>query len=145
MNVKKMAAKDAAEYAAASMAHGEGAGVRRRLIEATVQQRIMFDANYAAAFKKSLLEQDMSQHAKAAIRAHRTKVASQAISRNTRGLLTGDIKSVNTSVIVVLGTAYFAHRYGWDKKAVVKIKETYHKVEVRFKARVYVNNIMNGK
>lgn len=61
----KIAKKDAQEYARAKMFYGEGAGNRRKLIQATVKERSK-DAQYKELFDYYLQQQDMSEHAEKA-------------------------------------------------------------------------------
>lgn len=57
------ARKDAQEYARAKMFYGQGAGTRRKLIRATVNEKKRKDESYAKAFDQHLQDQDMSRHA----------------------------------------------------------------------------------
>jgi len=61
----KLAKKDAQEYARAKMFYGEGAGNRRKLIKATVNERSK-DEYYKQAFDKYFSQQDMAKHAEKA-------------------------------------------------------------------------------
>lgn len=51
---KRMAKKDAKEYAQAKMYYGEGAGTRRKLIKNTVEQRKKDRPGYEKEFNKRL-------------------------------------------------------------------------------------------
>lgn len=125
MNVSKKARKDAAEYAAAYVAHGEGAGTRRRLIRATVDHRASTIPGYLAAFNEAILEQDMAKLASDAKRARKVKDIGNSVSKNAKGLVTRDYRSVNGGVLIVLGIAYVAHKTGYDKKAYAWSKRKY--------------------
>ena len=60
--IRRTAKKDAKEYARAKMYYGKGAGNRRKLIKATVEERSK-DSAYKEQFEKFLAEQDMAKHA----------------------------------------------------------------------------------
>lgn len=65
-STNRMAQKDAKEFATAKMFYGEGAGTRRKLIKATVEQRSKNDPSYKKAFDHHLDNQDMAARANAA-------------------------------------------------------------------------------
>lgn len=65
-STNRMAKKDAKEFATAKMFYGEGAGTRRKLIKATVEQRSKNDPSYKKAFDQHLANQDMAARASAA-------------------------------------------------------------------------------
>lgn len=85
--VDRMAKKDAKSYARAKMFYGEGAGNKRKLINAKVNARSK-DPFYKQQFEKHLENQDMAQHAKAAQRMrHRRDAANVALGRIAYGSL----------------------------------------------------------
>lgn len=143
MNVAKQARKDAAEFAAAQMAYGKGAGTRRKMIKATVDHRADTIPGYLSAFYEAALAQDMTKHVAEAKRAGRAKAVGTVVSKNAKGLVTKDYRMVNGGVLIVAGVAYFSHKYGYDKLAWEKVKGYYHKIKDRSQAKVYVMNIMN--
>lgn len=122
MSTTKEARRDATEFARAAMATGEGAGNRRRLIEHTVEFKMRTDPAYAAAFRSELSQQDMAAHAAKSRKDSRRVQRNETVRRNVNGLARGDIRSVNTSVLLALGVAYAAHQTGLDKKAVDFVK-----------------------
>lgn len=63
--IRRYAKQDAEEYANAKMFYGEGAGNRRKLINATVKQRSK-QAGYKEEFERQLAQQDMVKAASAA-------------------------------------------------------------------------------
>lgn len=75
--IAKEAAKDAKEYASAKMYYGKGAGTRRKLIKASVEQK-MKDANYKEAFNKAVAEQDMAKRASEARTKRKVSVGGQS-------------------------------------------------------------------
>ena len=67
---KMKASRDAKETARAKMYYGEGAGNRRKLIKAKVEERSK-DPDYKAEYEKALAKQNMAEHATKA-KAERT-------------------------------------------------------------------------
>jgi|LakMenEpi03Aug12_release.lakeMendotaPanAssembly.Ray.scaffolds.fasta_scaffold01451_10 hypothetical protein len=72
-SINKKAKKDAQEFARAKMFYGEGAGVRRKLVKATVDQRSKNSSEYKKAFDFHLKSQDMSKHAGKAKKERKSK------------------------------------------------------------------------
>lgn len=71
----RTARKDAKEFAAAKMYYGKGAGTRRKLIKAKVEERSKHNDGYKKAFDNHLSKQDMGKHAdKAVSKRHRTDI-----------------------------------------------------------------------
>ena len=118
MNVQKEALKDAREFARAQMFYGEGAGTRRKLIQATVDGKIARDPAYGRAFKNALARQDMAEHVTRARWERKRRDAAKTLQKNVRSVLTGNHKGANTTVLVLGVAGYYAHQYGLDKKAV---------------------------
>ena len=71
---RRNAQKDARETARAKMYYGEGAGTRRKLIKATVEQRSNSPV-YRKAYEQELAKQDMAKHAKKAKTERKAKNA----------------------------------------------------------------------
>jgi len=80
------AAKDAKEFARAKLFYGEGAGNRRKLINATVEAKSKKDPNYAKAFDNHLSTQDLSTHASKA-RSERKKIDRKTKNKQRAGAL----------------------------------------------------------
>lgn len=109
------AKKDAKEYARAKMYYGKGAGNRRKLIKATVNERSK-DKYYKEKFDKYLSEQDMSKHAekaKAERKANDIKETTMKTARGIRHLSLHDGATVSMGAAVVYG---ILHATGADKK-----------------------------
>lgn len=101
--INRMAKKDAKEYARAKMSTGEGAGNRRKHINATVNQRSK-DSRYSEAFKKNLEAQDMAKHAKAAKKERKVKDTKRFVGKTVRGVIgqaAGTASKVAASSVVV--------------------------------------------
>lgn len=116
MSTAKEARRDAEEFARAQMFYGEGAGTRRKLIQATVQSKIDRNPAYGRAFAQELSHQDMAEHANKARKERSRQDKSESVSRNVRAIARGDNRGVNASLIVLGTVAYYAHQSGIDKK-----------------------------
>lgn len=113
----KEAKKDAEEFARAKMFYGEGAGTRRKLIKAKVNEKSK-DAAYKEAFDYALSQQDMSKHAEAAKRERKAKDiknSTEKIGRSVVNTLAGNPERATASVLAVYGVLHFT---GLDKKIV---------------------------
>lgn len=134
MSIQSEARRDAEEYARAQMFYGEGAGTRRKLINAAVDSKSERSDEYAAAFDAELQRQNMAEHAAKAQKERKRKDRVDALGRNVKGLTTGNAKTMNTSVVVLLSGAYLAHSTGLDKKAYEYGKRKYENFKVRIRA-----------
>ena len=83
----RTAKKDAKEYARAKMYYGEGAGTRRKLINATVNQRSKADPEYKAEFERQLAKQDMAKHAVKARSERGRNDVKNTVVKTGRGLI----------------------------------------------------------
>lgn len=124
-SVQKKAKADAHEYAAAYMAVGEGAGNRRKHIEGAVDYQMAHVPGYREAFIKEHDSQDMAKHAEHARKENERRQRAEAAERNTKALISGDLKSADMKVILVVGAAIAAHKTGMDKKVVAFGKRKY--------------------
>ena len=88
----KLAKKDAKKFARAKMSTGEGAGNKRKLINAIVKQRRKENEHYNEAFDAYLEKQDMAKHANA---AKRERAVKNAATSTRRGLNT-TVRVLNT-------------------------------------------------
>lgn len=122
MNTEREARRDAKEFARAQMFYGEGAGTRRKLISATVEAKADRDPMYARSFRRELSRQDMADHAEKARKERDRKDTSDAVKKNTRAILSGNYQNAQTSVLVLIVAAYFAHHTGLDVKVYEKSK-----------------------
>ena len=112
---RRKAKKDAKEYARAKMYYGEGAGNRRKLIKATVEERSK-DPKYKAEFDKRLAEQDMSKHASAAKRERKVNTAGKTTAKTARGLVNAAMGNIGRASALAAGIYTIAHVSGADKK-----------------------------
>lgn len=77
---QRIAKKDAKKYARAKMYYGEGAGNRRKLIKARVNERSK-DPVYKKAFDDAYSKQNMERHASAAKIERRTRDSKKFVKR----------------------------------------------------------------
>lgn len=108
--VDRDASRDAKEFARAKLFYGEGAGNRRKLIKAKVEQKSKSVPGYKAAFDHHLKNQDLSKHADKAAqerrstdRKTRNKQRAGAIARRA----TGEMGTQAAMVALVAGGAAF--------------------------------------
>lgn len=132
-NTKQQARRDAIEFARAQMYYGEGAGIRRKLIENTVDSKSRRDPTYARTFMVEFGRQDMAEHAEKARKERERADRNASIKRNTRALTSGNYQNAQSSVLILLGVGYLAHKTGYDKIALEKGKELYEKGKLRVK------------
>lgn len=128
MNVKKEARRDAHEYARSAMFYGEGAGTRRKLIQAAVETKAWKDPNYKREFDRALGAEDMGEHAARARSERRRKDAQTNVSKNVRAMARGDRHGMSTSLVVLIGLATIANKTGYDKKIYEATTTQYNKL-----------------
>lgn len=114
-NVSREAKKDAFEYAAATMSYGEGAGIRRKLINETIRFKADRIPGYLVEFEKQLDRQDTIAHIKSANRKSRNMKIKGVVNRNVKGIVRGDISAISTPLIVGAFTYYVLHKTGYDR------------------------------
>lgn len=137
MNVKKLAQKDAARWAAAEMFFGEGAGTRRKLLAAEIQEKQLQIPGYRPIFIKYYESQDFAKHAIKAAKERARLDRSGFIKKHTKALLRGDRRNEIVG-LVLLG--YAAHQMGYDKIALEKAK----KIQRKVKSKIAERRLANG-
>lgn len=111
---RRVAKKDAKEFARAKMYYGEGAGNRRKLIKAKVEERSK-DPNYKEAFDKALSEQDMASHA-AKAKAERTRnTAVKNTVKTGRGLVNAALGNIGKASAAAAAIYTVGHVTGANK------------------------------
>lgn len=125
--LNKVAAEDAYRWARAEMFFGEGAGTRRKLLQAEISHKVENVSGYHEAFEKALGKQDMAEHAIKAAKERRRIDGATFVSRNLRGLATGNRQSLTTGVAVVVGTYAILHQTGLDEPLIREGKKQYQK------------------
>jgi hypothetical protein len=127
MTTPREARRDARYY-------GEGAGTRRKLISATVDAKSQRDPSYARAFHTELSRQDMADHAAKARHERKRKDTTEAFTKNTKALATGNYQGVQSGLLVVVLAGVVAHRTGLDKMAYEKSQQLYRRARIRYSA-----------
>lgn len=120
------AAKDAKEYTKAKMYFGEGAGVRRRLINNSVKSK-MKDPAYKAAFDKHVSNTDMSRRASQARGTRKRTDTTNGIKKTARGIghiARGNSQYASLAAAGIFTAAVAAHKSGVDKILLNKGKQT---------------------
>lgn len=129
-SIKREAIRDADEYAMAKMFYGEGAGIRRRLINQTVQFKIANIPGYDVLFQQELAKQDFAKLSRKARRERKLIDTKQAINRNGTAIVRGDYRRLSLPIFALVGAGYLAHTAGYDKKALDYSKKEYKKAKV---------------
>jgi hypothetical protein len=114
---KRTAQKDAKEYARAKMYYGDGAGTRRKLIKAKVNERSK-NSVYKKEFEKALSSQDMAKHASAAKRERVVNTTASTTAKTARGLLNMAVGNVGRASATAISIYTIMHITGLDKKAI---------------------------
>lgn len=112
---QRQAKKDANEYARAKMYYGEGAGNRRKLINATVNERSK-NKVYKQAFDENLAKQDMARHASKAKGERRRKDIKNSAGKTARGIYHLTMQDGAKVAAGVAGAYTLAKATGLDKK-----------------------------
>ena len=135
---RRYARKDAKEYTRAKMFYGEGAGTRRKLINATVKQRSK-NPVYKEAFDTALSKQDMSKHVKKARVERKTKDAVSTVKKTGKAIVnavTGHPERLGATMTTAYATYRFAHKRGIDKvvtnAARQKMSSVYNSVKTEY-------------
>ena len=115
-STRRTAKHDAKEYARAQMYYGEGAGTRRKLIKATVEERKKHDPFYADEFERQLAKQDMASHAAKARAERKTRDVAKTTAKTTRGII-NQVLGTGARVTASAAAIYtIAHYTGLDQK-----------------------------
>lgn len=140
--VRRKARKDAKEYSRAKMYYGEGAGNRRKLINATVKERSK-DPTYKQAFDEALSKQDMSKHASAAKRERKAADVKKSAGKMGRGLVnaaTGNIARASAAAVVVYAGLHYT---GADKVIASVAKQKVNQVVDTVKGNINSKKILD--
>lgn len=145
MNLNKMAMKDAAEWARAEMFFGEGAGTRRKLLGAEIEQKVASIPGYDEAFNNAYSMQNMAEHAIKATKERRHIDRTAKLGKNAKALMRGDRRGMSTGVLVIFAVGYVAHQTGYDQKALKEAKKYYRKAKAEIAARKLRHNFKKDK
>lgn len=133
--LEKMAAKDAYDYGVAQMFFGEGAGTRRKLLDAVIGDKIRDIPGYEMAFEVAFSHLNQTELAEVAIKQRKNLDRAAKASRNFRALKSGNFNNLTTGVFVVVGVAIIAHQTGYDKKIEAEAKKLYRRAKVEYTVR----------
>lgn len=129
MNVKKIAAEDAAHWARAEMFFGEGAGTRRKLLNADISDKIASIPGYHQAFSAAYDKQDFSEHAIKAAKERQRIDRNRKMDKNARAIIRGDKRHMSpiTLALVTLGGLALREAYnaGYDKVVIQAARKQY--------------------
>ena len=131
---KRMAKKDANEFARAKMYYGEGAGNRRKLIKATVNERSK-DSVYKAWFDEYSKNQDMAKHAQKARTERHTRDAVKTTAKTTRGIINMALGNAAKVTAAAASIYTIAHYTGLDKKVTKFAKDSFNSASNWVKAK----------
>lgn len=118
------AKSDANEFVKAKLFYGEGAGNRRKLIKAKVEQRSK-NPEYKKAFEAHLATQNLDKRAAQAVRTRHRKDVTRFTSKTIRGVhrqLTGGFGPVTVTAASIAAGAAYAHKAGLDKALMDKVQ-----------------------
>ena len=129
---QRTARKDAKEFARAKMYYGEGAGTRRKLIKAKVEERSRDDV-YKKAFDDALSKQDMAKHATKAKQERAVKTAAKNTVKTGRGIINAAMGNIGRASASAAALYTLAHVTGADKVIARYAKQTITQIAQRLK------------
>lgn len=135
--VRRKARKDANEFAKAKMFYGQGAGTRRKLIKAKVEQRSS-DPDYKKAFEEHLANQNMEKRASQAKVTRARKDVTNTTTKTARGLINffnGNRQAASALAVTIGVAAVAAHKSGVDKILLNYGKTAYSSAATNIKAQ----------
>ena len=144
MNLKKIAAQDAARWAYAEMFFGKGAGTRRKLLSAEIAHKVENISGYHELFQKAYAKQDMASLAIKAAKERKRIDRTFKVSKNLRALIRGDRRGMSAGVVVIAGVAYFLHEEGLDKEILDAAKKQKRKLKARYAAHKIARDPRKG-
>lgn len=116
----KMAKADAEEFTRAKLFYGEGAGTRRRLIKAKVEERSKQDELYKKAFDYHVDKTDLAKRAEQATKQRKRTDVKKSVKKTGKGvghIVRGNSQYANTAAVAGVAAAGYARNKGWDKQA----------------------------
>ena len=140
----KIASQDAYDYGLALMFFGEGAGTRRKLITAAIDQKVQDIPGYAEKFNEAFSKLNQLEVAEKALAERKRLDRAAKAGKNLRALRLGKPQNLSSDLAAIFLIGYVAHMYGWDKKAAAESKKLWQKAktEVKFqKARREGRNV----
>lgn len=139
---QRQAKKDAKEYARAKMFYGEGAGNRRKLIKAKVNERSK-NADYKKAFEKAYAGQDMAKHATKAKHERRRKDAKNTAAKTARGLVQASVGNFRRASALAVSVYMIGQYTGLNDVVAKKVKTTMAEVASDYRAQRKAKEVMD--
>lgn len=121
----RVAKKDAKEFTSAKMYYGEGAGTRRKLIKAKVEERSK-NENYKKSFDRHVSDTDMAKRSNQATRKRKRTDVVKGTAKTARGIghiANGNRRYASTVALGTVGAAVALHKTGVDKIVLDKGKQ----------------------
>lgn len=133
--LEKMAAKDAYDYGVAQMFFGEGAGTRRKLLDAVIGDKIRDIPGYEMAFENAASRLNQTELAEIAIKERKNIDRAAKAGQNFRAIKNGNLNNMTTGIFIIAGVVMVAHQTGYDKVVEAKAKDLYKnaKTEIKFR------------
>ncbi len=135
--IEKMAIEDAKRMALAEMFYGEGAGTRRKLLNAEIDSKLVehADTDYGQQFVWAYQDLDMNKIAQAAIKQRKALDRSAKIAQNTRAFKSGNYGNLTNDIAVAVGVYIVLNKTGYDKKIEAEAKKAWLRIKTEYKAR----------
>lgn len=137
MDVNKIAKKDAFDWARAEMFFGAGAGTRRKLLNAQIEDKVAKIPGYVELFEDWYGKQNFADHAIAAAKERKRIDRMVSLKRNGKGLLTGNKRQLTTAVLTGVVVWGVLVETGYDEPIKAKTKELYGKSKAAFKQALH--------
>lgn len=132
--MEKLANQDAERWAAAEMFYGEGAGTRRKLLDAELQSKFSDTPGYYEAFLNAYNSLDMNKFAEKAIKERKAIDRAAKASQNFRAMKNGNMRGLTNGLFLLAGAAYLAHATGYDKKIEVEARKAWKQAKAQYNA-----------
>lgn len=133
--LEKMAEQDAYDWGLAQMFFGEGAGTRRKLVAATIDQKVLDIPGYEQALDAAYAKLNQIEMAEKALELRKKIDRANTAGKNIRALKSGNLHNLSTGVFVVVGGAYLLHVTGYDKVLKAKAEDLYKKAKTEVEVR----------
>lgn len=132
MDVNKIAKQDAFNWARAEMFFGAGAGTRRKLLNAQIEDKVAKIPGYVELFEDWYGKQNFADHAIAAAKERKRIDRVVTLKRNGKGLLTGNRRQLTTAVLTGVVVWGVLVETGYDEPIKKGVKDLYGKSKVAF-------------
>ena len=149
-SVDSAAKKDAQEFARAKMFYGQGAGTRRKLINASVSEKRKSIPEYSKAFDYHLSKQNMSKHSAKAV-SERTRIDRKDKTKKTAGAVARRVTGEMGTRAAFVGLAFAGAAYLKSPRGQIALNVAAKKIK-NFKntmagrqAQNYVENWLKGQ